>query len=390
MKILIYSPLALENGRGGEISAIELAAGLSMYYSVQLIDSNRMISKKILSKEVIEKKLKGLDKTKNIKYLTLNVFKRNFSIPRPRQILSLLKEIKKSDIIYTSMFNVTNVILFIFFSFLQRNAKFIIGFRKPLSSSRIFSLYNIKYRFSILLFTIIRKRFYIHTISKHAKIYLENFISPERINHIIHGVEIEDFKLDENAEKSHDILKFIYVGYLDDIHKGLDILIKAINNLLEKEEKLPLFFEFCGAGPLENKIQELEIKFPEYVKYHGYVDNVNILNFYRRSDVLLFTSRREPFGRVLIEAMVGGLLIICSKTIGSIEILKGEDFAFFLQDLSIKEINDKILKVFNLWIKQRDYFRKLQESSILCAQKSYSFGFEIDMFRTLIENLKDK
>ena len=101
MKILIYSPLALENGRGGEISAIELAAGLSMYYSVQLIDSNRMISKKILSKEVIEKKLKGLDKTKNIKYLTLNVFKRNFSIPRPRQILSLLKEIKKSDIIYT-------------------------------------------------------------------------------------------------------------------------------------------------------------------------------------------------------------------------------------------------------------------------------------------------
>ena len=67
MNILIFSPLALENGRGGEISSIELAAGLNKYYSVSLIDTNRVIGKSLLSKNVIKKKLKGLEKSKRIK-----------------------------------------------------------------------------------------------------------------------------------------------------------------------------------------------------------------------------------------------------------------------------------------------------------------------------------
>ena len=31
VKVLVFSPLALENGRGGEISSMELAAGLNKY-----------------------------------------------------------------------------------------------------------------------------------------------------------------------------------------------------------------------------------------------------------------------------------------------------------------------------------------------------------------------
>jgi len=390
MKILIFSPFALENGRGGEISAIELAAGLKNYYNVLLVDSNRIIGKKLLTEEVIRKKLKGLEKIGRIKYLTLNIFNRNFSIPRPGQILKLFKEVKKSNIAYTSLLNVTNIFLFILFSLLHRKGKFIIGFRKPLSSNKIFSLYNIKYRFSILLLTIFRKRFFIHTISSHAKIYLEKFYCSNRVKHIIHGVVLEGYKQDEINEKSQDILNLIYVGYLDEVHKGLDVLINAISNLLEEKEELPIFFEFCGAGPSEHNVRELEKKFPKSVKFHGYIDNDVIVKLYKKNDIFLFTSRREPFGRVLIEAMAAGLLVICSKTIGSIEILKGKDFAFFIQELTVKGITDRIKEVYELWVMQKNKFRALQESSKLYALQSFSFTLELEMFKNFIDDLKVK
>ena len=35
VNILIFAPFALENGRGGEISAMELAVGLQRFYNIK-------------------------------------------------------------------------------------------------------------------------------------------------------------------------------------------------------------------------------------------------------------------------------------------------------------------------------------------------------------------
>jgi len=386
MKILIYSPLALENGRGGEISSIELAAGLNKYYHTSLIDSNRVIGEPLLSKKAINKKLRGLEKSNRINYLTLNVFNRNFSFPNPREILKLFRAVKKNDIIYTTLFNTTNIFLFILFSFMQRKVKFIVGFRKPLTSDKFLSLYNIKYRFSILLLTVFRKQFYIHTISSHAKKFLENFYKPNRVNHIIHGIELEDYQQSETNEKSKDILNFIYVGYLDDVHKGVGVLINAIRTILEEKSKLPIFFEFCGRGPLEQKIRELEVDYPKYVKFHGYINTDIIHEYYKKNDIFLFTSRREPFGRVLIEALAAKLLIICTKTFGSIEILKNKEFAFFLDELNTTSVKKQIYGLFELW-KNKRKFEELQNKAKKYAIQNYPFTREVQMFKKLINKI---
>ena len=41
--MFIFSPLGLENGRGGEISVIELASGLQKFYKIMLMDTNIFI-----------------------------------------------------------------------------------------------------------------------------------------------------------------------------------------------------------------------------------------------------------------------------------------------------------------------------------------------------------
>jgi glycosyltransferase involved in cell wall biosynthesis len=271
---------------------------------------------------------------------------------------------------------------------MHKKGKFIVGFRKPLTSDKFLSLYNIKYRFSILLLTVFRKRFFIHTISNHAKKFLENFYKPNRVNHIIHGVELEDYQQSETYEKSIDVLKFIYVGHLDDVHKGLGVLIKAIRTILEEKSKLPIFFEFCGRGPLEKKIRELEADYPKNVKFHGYVNTDIVHEYYKKNDIFLFTSRREPFGRVLIEALAAKLLIICTKTYGSIEILRNKEFAFFLEDLKSENVRNKIDLLYKLWKENPNKIHQLQQLAKDYAFENYSFTVELEMFKNLIEDLK--
>ena len=74
VNILLFSPSAIENGRGGEISSMELAAGLSQTHRVTFVDTNRITSKKLLNKQTIIKKLEGVKKTERIRFAYRNIF----------------------------------------------------------------------------------------------------------------------------------------------------------------------------------------------------------------------------------------------------------------------------------------------------------------------------
>lgn len=388
INVFIFNPLGLENGRGGEISAIELASGLKKFYNITLMDTNILIGKRLLSQKVIQKKLKEVKRDKQMKFAIFKILNKTFTFPYPWEIPKLSREIKKSDIVYTSSFTIKFDLLLIFLSLIHRRTKFIIGFRKPLFSEKLFSFYNLKFRISILLFSLLKKRFYFHTISYHAKKFLETFFEKEKVIHIVHGVELERFLERGTENRREDVLSFIYVGYLDDTHKGVGVLLDGIEEFIGEHKDLSLFFEFCGAGPLEHRLTKLQEKFPNLVKYQGYINNDRISDYYKRNDVFLFTSRREPFGRVIVEALASNLLIICTKTFGSMEILKGKKFAFFLSELKSDIIKDKIFSLYKLWQEKNEYFKSLQESAKIYALDNYTYSKELEMFKELIHKLK--
>ncbi|MBA7519087.1 hypothetical protein ES705_11161 [subsurface metagenome] len=387
VNILIFSKVALENGRGGEISYIELALGLKKYFNVSIMDTNVLLGKELLTKEVIQKKLNGVKKIGRIYFATLKILNRVITIPYPWEIIKLYKKIKKYDIIYTSLGNIKINILLIFFSLINRRKKFIIRYNKPLSSEKCLSLYNIKIILSILLFSIFKRNFYHHTLSKHVKKYLDKFYNPNNVIHIVHGIDLSKFKDDAFTLKLNDILNFIYIGYLDDIHKGVNVLIDAINQFLKENKNLKVFFEICGMGPLESKIRALESKYPEFIKFHGYVSNELIPEYYKKGDVYMFTSRVEPFPRAIMEALGAGLLVICSKTIGSIELLKKNEFAFFIRSLTSEAIKEKIYEIYDLWVKNPEKFRYLQEKAKEYVIEFHSFNVELKSFKNLIDEI---
>jgi glycosyltransferase involved in cell wall biosynthesis len=387
MKILFYSPLSLEYGRGGELSIIELVSGLNPYFDIILIDTNRTLGENLLTKDFISEKLKGMTRIYRIRYLTLNILNKNFSLPRPTEIFKLFKEINKVDFFYTSSNDIKTLLLLFLYHLIQRKTKFIIGFRKPLFSEKLFSIYNLKLRIVIILCKIFKKNVFLHTISQYAKFYLRNFINPKRVYHIIHALDLSNYMNIKPDVKEKSFLTFLYVGYLDAVHKGVDVLIESIRSVLKNYSELELRFEICGTGPLESKVKQLESDFPHKVKAHGYVNYDEIPNYYAKSDVFLFTSRREPFGRVLIEALAAKLVVICSKTFGSVEILGNKEFAFFLEDLNPLILSQKIENVYQLWRNEPEEFSKLQERAQKFAIENYSFSKELTMFRTLFKKL---
>ena len=60
-------------------------------------------------------------------------------------------------------------------------------------------------------------------------------------------------------------------------------------------------------------MKKLENKYPEHIKYHEYVSNEKMPEIYKMNDVMLFSSRRKPFPRVIMEGLTGNLIILSSK-----------------------------------------------------------------------------
>ncbi|MFX1396070.1 MAG: glycosyltransferase family 4 protein [Promethearchaeota archaeon] len=364
---------------------MELAEGLQKYYDITFLHTNQYAGKVLLTNKAIKNKLKGVNIDYRMKYATLKLLNRLFSFPLPLEILKLYKKVRKNDVIYSSYSNIKETLMFLFFSLLHRKGKFIFGYRKPLRINKT-SLYNLKYTFSILILSLFKKRIYHHALSKNAKHYLDRFLKKENVYYITHGIDLNSF-IEKKEKKNFQTLKFMYIGYFDGVHKGFDVLLKGIKLFLEKNENLKVSFEFCGMGPLEHDLLALEKRFPRIIKNYGYISNELISDYYKKGDVFLFSSRIEPFPRTIMEALGAKMVIISSKTIGSIELLKGKEFAYFLKELTPEEISNAIFRVYKLWSSNVEKFYKLQNAAKSFVFSSYSTEIEIEMFKDMIEKI---
>ncbi|MFX1409537.1 MAG: glycosyltransferase family 4 protein [Promethearchaeota archaeon] len=389
--IFIFSPVSLEYGRGGEFYSIDLAAGLQKYYNVTLYHTNLLYNKKLLTKERLIREFKArkfkFKKVERIRFSTIDLFNRQFNFPYPLDILRLYKKLKRYNVVYLSVSDIKTNLIFMFYSLFNHKIKFILGYHKPFVSEKLFSLYNLKYRISILLFSLIKNNFYHQTISLHAKKFLENFYNPKKVFFVVEGLNLETFFNDKFEKRRNPKLKIIYVGALNDEHKGVGVLIKAIEQLLDQYQDIKISFEFYGFGPLELEVKRLIQRFPQFIKLFGYIEYKTLVNAYKTNDVFISSSRREPFGRVIIEALAGKLIVICSKTFGSIDILKGKDFAFFLEELSPQEIIEKIMMVYKIWSEKPEEFLRLQNSANKYVFETYSMSREIEMFKEIIDKM---
>jgi glycosyltransferase involved in cell wall biosynthesis len=78
-----------------------------------------------------------------------------------------------------------------------------------------------------------------------------------------------------------------------------------------------------GSGPLESELKELakNLAIEDQVIFTGNIPNGR--RFFKAFDIFAFTSAREAFGMVLLEAMAADLPVVCSDSTGGAEVVEG-------------------------------------------------------------------
>jgi glycosyltransferase involved in cell wall biosynthesis len=154
--------------------------------------------------------------------------------------------------------------------------------------------------------------------------YVDSYsVEPNRITVLPNAVDISAFEKTSQSRRGGSIHKelglpeetrlVLMVGRLEPQKDWWTFLRVARH--LEQREKYPVAFLVVGSGSQESELRQ-------YARSHG-LHNVVFLGhrtdipmLLNQADVFLFTSRYEPFGIVVVEAMAAGCPVVAARTVG--------------------------------------------------------------------------
>ena len=174
-------------------------------------------------------------------------------------------------------------------------------------------------------------------------------------NRVSYQSLLEGQKSKDQARKCLKLPKNAYIfGNAGRLHKDKDqkTLIRAFAKVAQKKPNT--YLVIMGEGLLETELKQLSksLAVDDKVLFLGMIKHAS--NYFRAFDSFVLTSDREPFGMVLLEAMVAGIPIAIADCGGAPEVTGDTAFKFKFGDseqlteimLKIKSVEDS--KTFQL------------------------------------------
>jgi len=118
--------------------------------------------------------------------------------------------------------------------------------------------------------------------------------------------------------------------------KGVDLFLETAFRLYKLNKEYE--FILVGEGPEKEKCEKIARKNKSNVKFLGW--HTNTQNIFPIFDILLFTSRWESFGLVLVEAMASGIPICGFDIPGANEIMKNHTTGVLVKPFNVKELSE--------------------------------------------------
>jgi glycosyltransferase involved in cell wall biosynthesis len=130
----------------------------------------------------------------------------------------------------------------------------------------------------------------------------------------VDGVVFSGIEKELILDKKHlqmNKINFISVNLLQRL-KNIDITIKALS-LLPKELKWE--YTIIGDGEEYGRLSSLakELKLEDSIKFLGFKERKECIEYMKKSDIFLMPSSPETFGLAYLEAMASGCIVVCAK-----------------------------------------------------------------------------
>lgn len=168
-----------------------------------------------------------------------------------------------------------------------------------------------------------------------SKLRKSTTIIPNGINHPIETSHI----------KENDNIRFIYVASIRINHKGLDLLLDAINGLAGRNQLNNMEFHFYGSPESEEDkkiFREKLDRVSSYCQFHGSVKGNDKEMAYRKGDVFVLTSRYEGMPMSVLEALSYGIPCLLTRQTNMGEFVANNNCGWIV-NLSADSIADGIL-----------------------------------------------
>lgn len=175
--------------------------------------------------------------------------------------------------------------------------------------------------------------------------------------------------------------KLLYIGRLEK-RKGTAEFIDSLPKILEKNAKITIDIvgKDCYQAPGSSSyLKYFKIKVPQKfwsrVKFHGFVSNKKLKNFYKNCDIFVAPSRYESFGLIFLEAMAYGKPVIGTKIGGIPEVVIDGKVGILIDVNNPNQIADAVIKVFS----DEDLREKMGKNAYNYTRKNFTVESMVDL-----------
>ena len=200
-----------------------------------------------------------------------------------------------------------------------------------------------------------------------------------------HGIGIDLSRFDGIRERKAEIRQAIgipedatllmSIGELDD-NKNHASVIQALGR--KCIDLSHVYYIICGVGVMKKSLEEMasSLGISEHVKFLGY--RKDIPELIGASDLFVFPSKHEGLPVSLMEAMAGGLSVVCSRIRGCVDLIHEGMNGYLFNPNDVDEISQKL----NLLLKNKDKWPAFAENNLRDV-KMYSHDVVVEEMNNL-------
>lgn len=187
-----------------------------------------------------------------------------------------------------------------------------------------------------------------------------------------------------------EVFKIAVISRLESEKKGQDIVINAVNDILEmKDPDITITVDFIGEGNSKDDLINLSTScgFGENFSFIGKKNYNYICGCLKNYDLVIQPSRYEGFGLTIVEAMTAKVPVLASKIDGPKEILENGKYGYIFESDNVKSLKDNILEIVELHCDTPKLLEQNVEKSYQRAISEFDVSITVNNYMNLYNEI---